>query len=122
MKTYLITRHDGSQRIVRSSQFPKRADYAEVLEAPSDAESAEDLDVVEIDFGDGEVSRKVVISETKRQARLEREAQREVEQAARDEAQRLRRDELRGKAQRFGQLTRAEKDELLLELVQRFLE
>jgi hypothetical protein len=144
MKTYLIKLTDDSLHLVRSSQFPKRADYAEVLEAPKEAESAEDLDVVveedremrnvqavddqgnpifeerEIEYIDEETgepvketirvpvweldadgnpvqeevivdTRTVVkINETKRQERLDREAQRAAQEAEREEQRRQR--------------------------------
>lgn len=82
--------------LVGGSQ-PSPTIFAEIYQAPADAEHAADLDVItELDEF-GESRKRIVINAVKRQARLDAEAQDELERKAAEDAKKTARDAARAR-------------------------
>jgi len=81
MKKYLIKlqNEDDFNYLIQASQFPKRSDYAEVIQAPSDAEYAQDYDVVDQENEIGELVKVVQLNQSKKDARIAAELATNIE-------------------------------------------
>jgi len=79
MKKYLVILQDGSKHLVSATATPTRHDYAKVIEAPSDAQYGEDLDIEEVTTEEGTIETKVIVNQDRISARLAQQSEREAQ-------------------------------------------